>query len=237
MKTLQAYLLAALFLLSLIVITGCTRTESPTGPRETPLDQGLVLHKSSGTTLVEDNFNTENGGIERLNYDGFANWNVTRGSVDLIGSFFDPFPGNGLYVDLDGSTFNAGRLESKITFTLDPGEYVLKFDLGGSTRGDVNTVVVALGGVFSEEFTLASNDPLTTITRNIPVSTPTSGNLSFDHSGSDNIGLILDNVKLTLEATVTICHKPGTSAQKTKVIPIEALAGHLGHGDRVGPCQ
>lgn len=37
--------------------------------------------------------------------------------------------------------------------------------------------------------------------------------------------------------TVTICHKPGTPAQKTLVIPVQALAGHLGHGDRIGPCE
>lgn len=36
---------------------------------------------------------------------------------------------------------------------------------------------------------------------------------------------------------VTICHKPGTPAQKTLVIPIQALAGHLGHGDTIGPCN
>ena len=36
---------------------------------------------------------------------------------------------------------------------------------------------------------------------------------------------------------VTICHKPGTPAQKTLVIPIQALKGHLGHGDAMGPCQ
>lgn len=34
----------------------------------------------------------------------------------------------------------------------------------------------------------------------------------------------------------TICHKPGTPAQKTLVIPQQALAGHLGHGDTIGPC-
>lgn len=38
-------------------------------------------------------------------------------------------------------------------------------------------------------------------------------------------------------APVAICHKPGTPAQKTMVIPRQALAGHLGHGDTVGPCQ
>ncbi|NJD07228.1 MAG: hypothetical protein FIA97_12145 [Methylococcaceae bacterium] len=35
---------------------------------------------------------------------------------------------------------------------------------------------------------------------------------------------------------VTICHKPGTPAEKTKVIPTSALRGHLGHGDSLGPC-
>ena len=36
---------------------------------------------------------------------------------------------------------------------------------------------------------------------------------------------------------ITICHKPGTPAEKTLVIPIQALAGHLGHGDVLGSCQ
>jgi hypothetical protein len=36
---------------------------------------------------------------------------------------------------------------------------------------------------------------------------------------------------------VTICHKPGTPAEKTKIIPQSALKGHLGHGDTLGPCR
>ena len=47
---------------------------------------------------------------------------------------------------------------------------------------------------------------------------------------SDSQGNCNDN-------TVTICHKPGTKAEKTLVLPFQALAGHLGHGDTVGPCQ
>jgi len=39
------------------------------------------------------------------------------------------------------------------------------------------------------------------------------------------------------EDEVTICHKPGTPAEKTLVIPIQALAGHLDHGDVIDPCQ
>jgi hypothetical protein len=38
------------------------------------------------------------------------------------------------------------------------------------------------------------------------------------------------------EETVTICHKPGTPAEQTKRVPVSALAGHLGHGDTLGPC-
>ena len=36
---------------------------------------------------------------------------------------------------------------------------------------------------------------------------------------------------------VTICHKPGTPAQKTLIIPVQALPGHLGHGDTLGSCE
>jgi hypothetical protein len=42
---------------------------------------------------------------------------------------------------------------------------------------------------------------------------------------------------ITGTVMVTICHKPGTPAQKTLVIPEAALAGHLGHGDVLTPCE
>jgi len=35
---------------------------------------------------------------------------------------------------------------------------------------------------------------------------------------------------------VTICHKP-RKLNQTKVIPLPALKGHLGHGDEIGPCS
>ena len=35
---------------------------------------------------------------------------------------------------------------------------------------------------------------------------------------------------------VTICHRPGTPAEKTMTLPGSALSGHLGHGDTIGPC-
>ena len=35
---------------------------------------------------------------------------------------------------------------------------------------------------------------------------------------------------------IPICHKPGTPAEKTKLVPLSALPGHAGHGDTIGPC-
>ena len=34
----------------------------------------------------------------------------------------------------------------------------------------------------------------------------------------------------------TVCHKPGTPAQKTMTLPQPAVQAHLGHGDTPGPC-
>lgn len=75
----------------------------------------------------------------QLNYSGFINWNVTGGNVDLIGpGLFDLLPGNGLYVDLAGSTAPAyGLMTSKNTFSLDSGHaYRLSVTLAGNQRLD-----------------------------------------------------------------------------------------------------
>ena len=62
-----------------------------------------------------------------LNYTGFANWTVYSGTVDLIGNgSYDFLPGDGLYVDLDGSTSDAGVLTTKQSFNFTAGsQYIL----------------------------------------------------------------------------------------------------------------
>lgn len=169
---------------------------------------------NADTILLQDDFNTENGGSGALNYTGFANFSSTgSGYVDLIGTgYYDLYPGNGLYVDMDG-TSGPGQLTSNSSFSLLPGfQYKLQFDLGGSQRGDTNTVNVSLGSAFSEGFTLNSGDPLTTYTRTFSVASPTSASLVFDEPGSaDNYGLILDNVLLS-QGEVSSVPEPGTWA-------------------------
>ena len=149
-------------------------------------------------------------GTGSLNFTGLPNWTVTEGFVDLVGTdavgtqFSDILPSDGLYLDLDGSASNAGRIESNTTFSLAPGDYELRLDLAGSQRGDTNTVTVSLGSEFSEDFTLDSSAPFTTITRVITITDSFEGKLSFDHAGGDNFGLLLDNVFLTDLNTETI---------------------------------
>jgi PEP-CTERM motif len=164
---------------------------------------------ANAATIFADNFNSENGGVGVLNYAGFAQWTVSDGTVDLIGSpgFFNFYPGNGLYVDLDGSTGNAGVLTS-IALSLDPGTYILQFVLAGSTRGDVNTIDVSLGALYSETFIRLSSDPFAVVTRTIVVGAPTIASLSFSNAGGDNLGAILDNVLLSTRSVP----EPGTLA-------------------------
>jgi hypothetical protein len=154
----------------------------------------FIATSSQAATVFVDNFNLENGSSEFLNYTGFAHWNVTDGTVDLIGNggTFDFYPGNGMYVDLDGSTKLAGILTTIATFT--PGTYELQFDLAGSTRGDTNTVDISLGD-WNTSLNLASNAKWTTY--KCDFTTTSTGALVFHNLGGDNLGAILDNVKVS----------------------------------------
>ncbi|MEH1926877.1 PEP-CTERM sorting domain-containing protein [Nostoc sp.] len=156
------------------------------------------------TTLLQDDFNSENSGVANqstLDYNQFHKFKVINGSVDLIGNgFFDFLPGNGLYVDLDGTTSPslAGTLESQ-EFNFQAGDIVnLSFQLAGNHRNnDTESVIVSLGSLFNGTFSLGQNEPFTTFTQSFTVASATNATLKFQETGADNIGLLLDNVTLT----------------------------------------
>lgn len=158
----------------------------------------MLAGTSAAFGQFSDNFDGENGGVALLNFGGFANWTVSDGTVDLIGNGgFDLLPGNGLYVDLDGSTFNSGVLRS-VGILLNPGTYELRFDLAGSQRGDVNTVNVALEGTaWTDSYTLNSSAPFLTYASGVfAVAVPTTVNIRFENLGGDQSGALLDNVRI-----------------------------------------
>jgi hypothetical protein len=166
----------------------------------------LIPGTSRAVPLFGDNFNTE---TLALNYTGFANWTVSNGTVDLIGnpSFFDLQPGNGRYVDLDGSTSQAGTMTSS-ALTLTGGvTYDLTFSLAGSQRGDTNTVNYGIefhsGSVLdvSASQTLASGASFGVFSLSFtPSSSTTDAHIVFHNLGGDNIGLLLDNVAVNAQA-------------------------------------
>ncbi|MFA4933001.1 MAG: PEP-CTERM sorting domain-containing protein [Candidatus Omnitrophota bacterium] len=164
----------------------------------------LTAHGAANANIIFfDTFNSEHGGIANsstLNYNSFANWNITDGTVDLIGNgYFDLFPGNGLYVDLDGSTGNAGLMSLKNPIFFNPGTYELSFFLGGNQRGYPDDSVVIRSNVnnYTQTFTISSAMPLTLFKQSFTITSPLNASLSFENLGGDNVGAILDNVKIS----------------------------------------
>jgi hypothetical protein len=164
---------------------------------------GLALAGTADATVVfSDDFNSENGGVANastLNYASFDNWTVSNGTVDLIGNgYFDFLPGNGLYVDMDGSTRDAGKLTST-SINLAAGTYVLQFELAGNRRDGSSesvTVQVGLGTYVNQLISLAQNAPFTAYQYSFIVAAPTTVNLTFEGAGGDNIGMLLDDVSI-----------------------------------------
>ncbi|MGE3848700.1 MAG: PEP-CTERM sorting domain-containing protein [Gammaproteobacteria bacterium] len=170
----------------------------------------FTVNAAQAVPLFSDSFDSEVLGVNQ----SLDNWTVSDGTIDVVGTgFFDFYPGNGNYLDLDGSTGNAGIITTNAVFNLLPGLYSLTFQLGGSARGDTNSVTVSLGSAFNEVFTLASNDGLQNITRTFSLSSALgSASLSFNHAGGDNLGLLLDDVLLDFTRTTTAVPEPSSLA-------------------------
>lgn len=148
--------------------------------------------------VFSDNFDTERLGLAISN---LTNFTVVDGNGDVIGpGLFDLLPGNGRYVDLDGSLNDPGILTSR-ALALTTGTYQLTFDLAGSQRGDVNTVVTSVGTTANPSrfgsMTIVRNsaDPFETFTIKFAVTSPINDfRFSFANGGNDNFGALLDRV-------------------------------------------
>ena len=163
------------------------------------LATGTMLTSAANAAVFSDNFNSY---AYQLNWTPPTNWSVPSGSVDLIGQTitttnFDFYPGNGGYVDLDGSTGVPGSLQTLMSFAA--GTYTLSFDLGGNARGDVDKTTTITLGDFSKTITLGSSSALQLYSYTF---TTTGGMLDFADlaGGNDNIGNILDNVTVMTSA-------------------------------------
>ncbi len=151
-----------------------------------------TLSAGAQAAVYTDDFNADGLGLNAVP----AGWSVANGTVDVIGTgFFDLVPGNGNYIDLDGSSNQAGVLSHLVTGVAD-GTYTVSFQLAGNQRGAGNDVVDVTFGGTTQTYTLADNAPLATYTLTTNVSGGSVG-LSFYNHGGDNQGAILDNVSVS----------------------------------------
>lgn len=166
------------------------------------LSTALTVHTAQGVVLFSDNFNDETVGLNATP----SGWTLASGAVDLIGndgvtSAFDLLPGNGVYIDMDGSIGDGAEIRHFFPF-LAAGDYVLSYDYAGNNRADQSGEEL-IGAVNSEFFNIpafhypAWNAGFTTATIafTMPADTATF-NIRFETNSNDNIGPLLDNVKL-----------------------------------------
>lgn len=171
---------------------------------------GSATVSRADTVLFQTNFNTTPLGQNRTTLPN-SGFNVTSGNVDAIGrdpsgiTLFDDYPGNGVYIDLNGGV--AGQISTAQTFSFVPGEtYTLSFRLAGGTPCPTcdpnpnNTITVGLGSAFSTTVPAFSGTPqsgFNPFSFVFTVSSVTTANLVFTSIGSsDTNGAYLDDVSL-----------------------------------------
>ena len=160
------------------------------------LSFGQAASAATFTTIFEDDFDAEAQGLDR---DPLTRWDVTDGWIDVIGSpdFFNFYPGNGNYIDMDGSTGNAGRMTTNEIFDFVTGVvYRLYFTMGQNGQGSdtlnfgfdflANSItnVGGIAGAMVDRYV------------DFSVDANTSSALYFEGVGGDNQGMIVDNVIL-----------------------------------------
>jgi hypothetical protein len=153
--------------------------------------------------IFNDDFEGVTSGGTILNWDGGASWDVMTGTVDLVKSGdygITCAGGTGYCVDMDGSTRAAGDMVSLNVGPLAAGTYEFTYSLSGNQRqlGFADSVVAAIEfGVMSWAHTLSYTSGWQTFTQQFTLeSVADPVYIRFAATGSDNIGMVLDNVQL-----------------------------------------
>lgn len=173
---------------------------------------------ANAVTIFTDDFNGVSTSLNTVP----AGWQVSNGTVDTIatGGFgITCRGGTGGCVDLDGSTGNAGNLRTTATFGFSSGVgYSLTAYLSGNQRGgapDSLTFGISDGSsnlCSTAVPAVASGVPFAQYTCFFTAASNFSGFIFFDHAGGDNLGMILDDVRLESRESGTSVPEPGTLA-------------------------
>ncbi len=154
---------------------------------------------SAATTLFEDNFDNDTQGTPQPSLD---NWTVGgTGTIDVIGTgFYDFYPGNGNYIDLNGSP-GAGSITTTDPLGMVVGQtYELSFDYGVNlTSAGLEELLFGFG---TTTFSLLIEGAIDLTHYVVSFVYDGSGDfLFFADSGvnspNDNGGPVVDNIQLS----------------------------------------
>lgn len=165
---------------------------------------------ANAATIFEEDFSSDlaaAGGVSDTNFNGFDQFSVTDGTVDILesgGTFGLSCVTGSACVDLDGSSNNSG-LFSSISLSFTAGvNYVFNAALSGNQRNTgTDTGTYGITGIFSASYSIAGDAGYSDFTNTFSVGTDTTGSVFFENDGGDNVGAILDRVSITGDTTTS----------------------------------
>lgn len=188
----------------LATATGCGDTILPTnpgpGPGPGPGTPPELPPADPATVVIEDDVDAENGGQSQPNYTNFRFWDVVVPCVDLHGpGGVNPRPGNGLYIDLDGTCASAGTIESKQTFELHPAAWRLEIIAAGNSQEEASgpdSVKITVGAENEWMLVLDWDDDFAQFDYNFTLADSLATKVRLEHFGNDQQGILIDAVRL-----------------------------------------
>jgi hypothetical protein len=200
-----------------------TQTVQAQASEPEPVEPALSISE----VLFSDNFDSENEGEGQLNHSRFDNWLVRSGEADLLGRGIGAaLRDQGLYVELHGSGYLPGKLQSRRAFRLNPGTYLLEFDLAANPKGAKSDMTVTLGKLYEETFALEGRKPFETISRRVDVAQATNASLVFRLKSRGEAGPLLDNVRIAAASYGAAPARPPVA--QSQAVPSKPAAPYLG---------
>lgn len=158
---------------------------------------GALSAQAATVTLFDDTFDADSAGVSGYKtVTDLANWKVTQGNVDILGTAY----GCTGCVDLDGTSATApAKLETKQVFTfLDGITYTFSLFFSGGSQQETVTL-----GAIGSSFSFLAGNGASVFTTSIAGTALTSP-LFISLSGPvNNIGPYLDRVLITYESDIS----------------------------------
>lgn len=103
------------------------------------LTTGAAAQPKPGDIIFSDSFDSVPLGIDQTSLPG---WTITGGTIDVIGApGYDPRPGHGHYLDMQGSSGHPGQLSILLPVPIS-GRYLVGFDWSGNPRADHGAIAI-----------------------------------------------------------------------------------------------